>query len=77
MNNQEQLEPIDFLSEDGHSYSIFTLENHLNEAKTQNNEIIYTCEATSKKIKSALKFISLTVFYAFSIAVIFSKPFIW
>ena len=59
MNNQEQLEPIDFLSEDGHSYSIFTLEDHLNEAKTQNNEIIYTCEATSKKIKSEPKFISL------------------
>ncbi|SCB94950.1 MULTISPECIES: hypothetical protein [Snodgrassella] len=67
MKSKEQLEPIDFLSEDSHSYSIFKIEKQLNEAKNENenenenenDKIIYTCEAIGKEIKSAPKFISL------------------
>lgn len=59
MKSKEQLEPIDFLSEDSHSYSIFKIEKQLNEAKNENDKIIYTCETIGKEIKSAPKFISL------------------
>lgn len=59
MNNKEELEPIDFLSEDGHFYSILKLEDYLKKNEDENNKIIRFCKDTNKKIKSAPKFVSL------------------
>ncbi|PIT46995.1 hypothetical protein [Snodgrassella alvi] len=59
MNRKEQLEPLDFLSEDGHFYSILKLENYLKTNEDENNKIISFCKDTTKKIKSAPKFVSL------------------